>query len=49
MKIPLIKPDLPPLDAVRAPFEEILSNGRITNFGKYVQQFEAGTGAYLNA
>src|SRR5215469_5059753 len=47
MKIPLIKPDLPPLDAVRAPFEEILSNGRITNFGRYVQQFESETAAYL--
>lgn len=47
MKIPLIKPDLPKLDDIRGPIEEILSNGRITNFGKYVQQFEAETGAYL--
>jgi dTDP-4-amino-4,6-dideoxygalactose transaminase len=49
MKLPLIKPDLPALDAVSGQFEEILCNGRITNFGRYVQQFEAETGAYLNA
>jgi|SRR5579871_1175114 len=49
MKIPLIKADLPTLEEVRGPFEEILGNGRITNFGKYVQQFEAETGDYLNA
>jgi dTDP-4-amino-4,6-dideoxygalactose transaminase len=49
IKVPLIKPDLPNLEDVRAPFEEILSNGRITNFGKYVTQFETETGAYLGA
>ena len=47
MNIPLIKPDLPNLDEIRAPFEEILANGRITNFGKYMMQFETETGAYL--
>jgi dTDP-4-amino-4,6-dideoxygalactose transaminase len=47
MNIPLIKPDLPSLDEIRAPLEEILANGRITNFGKYMLQFEAETGAYL--
>jgi dTDP-4-amino-4,6-dideoxygalactose transaminase len=47
MKIPLIKPDLPAFEEVREPFEEILANGRITNFGKYVGQFETDTGAYL--
>lgn len=47
MKIPLIKPDLPTLEDIREPLEEILANGRITNFGKYVGQFEAETGAYL--
>ena len=45
--IPLIKPDLPDLDAIRPAFEEILANGRITNFGRYVKAFEAETGAYL--
>src|ERR1019366_6763280 len=47
MKIPLINPDLPTIEDVRAPFEEILCNGRITNFGKYMNQFEAETAAYL--
>ena len=47
MKIPLIKPDLPAFDEVREPFEEILANGRITNFGRYVTQFETETGQYL--
>ena len=47
--VPLIKPDLPDLEEVRAPFGEILANGRITNFGKYVTQFETETGAYLGA
>jgi len=40
MKIPLIKADLPSLEEIREPLEEILANGRITNFGKYVGQFE---------
>jgi dTDP-4-amino-4,6-dideoxygalactose transaminase len=47
MKIPLIKPDLPAFEELREPFEEILSNGRITNFGRYVNEFESETGAYL--
>jgi dTDP-4-amino-4,6-dideoxygalactose transaminase len=47
MHVPLIKPDLPTLEDIREPIEEILANGRITNFGKYVGQFEAETGAYL--
>ncbi len=47
MHISLIKPDLPTLEEIREPLEEILGNGRITNFGKYMQQFEAETGAYL--
>jgi dTDP-4-amino-4,6-dideoxygalactose transaminase len=47
MHIPLIKPDLPQLDEIREPLEEILANGRITNFGKYMNRFEAETGAYL--
>jgi dTDP-4-amino-4,6-dideoxygalactose transaminase len=45
--IPLIKPDLPDLEDVRPAFEEILSNGRITNFGRYMKAFEAETGRYL--
>lgn len=47
MNIPLIKADLPSLAAVEQPFHEILANGRITNFGRYVQQFEAAAGDFL--
>jgi len=45
--VPLIKPDLPSLEDVRAGFEEILGNGRISNFGKYATAFENECGAYL--
>jgi dTDP-4-amino-4,6-dideoxygalactose transaminase len=47
--IPLIKPDLPSLEQVAEPFREILENGRITNFSRYVTQFEEESGAYLQA
>jgi dTDP-4-amino-4,6-dideoxygalactose transaminase len=47
MRIPLIKPDLPALEDIRESLEEILDNGRITNFGKYMQQFETEAGDYL--
>ncbi len=46
-RIPLIKADLPGLASLEESFREILGNGRVTNFGKYVQQFEAEAGAYL--
>lgn len=49
MHVPLIKPDLPSLEEIRKSFAEILHNGRVTNFGKYVRQFEEETGAYLGA
>ena len=47
MKIPLIKPDLPTLEEIREPLAEILTNGRITNFGRYVTEFEREVEAYL--
>jgi dTDP-4-amino-4,6-dideoxygalactose transaminase len=46
-KIPLIKPDLPPFELIESGFREILDNGRITNFGRYVTQFEEEASAYL--
>ncbi|MGO9272694.1 MAG: DegT/DnrJ/EryC1/StrS family aminotransferase [Terriglobia bacterium] len=49
MNIPLIRPDLPTMEDVRAPFAEILASGKITNFGKYVKQFESETAAYVGA
>lgn len=47
--IPLIKPDLPSLEEVEGPFREVLSNGKITNFGKYVTAFEKESTEYLGA
>ncbi len=47
IKIPLIKPDLPLFEAISGPFQEILRNGKITNFGRYVTQFEEETGRFL--
>jgi len=47
MQIPLIKPDLPVFEAVEGPFREILANGKITNFGKHVLQFEKNAADYL--
>ena len=47
MQIPLIRPDLPTLEEIREPLEEILGNGRITNFGKYMNQFEVEAGEFL--
>src|SRR5215831_15259064 len=47
MRIPLIKPDLPRVDDIREQLDEILSNGKITNFGKYMTRFESETSAYL--
>ncbi len=48
-KIPLVKPDLPALDGIEGSFREILENGRITNFGKYVAQFEKETADFIGA
>jgi len=47
--IPLIRADLPPLEAIEAQLREVLSSGRVTNFGPYVQQLERDAGAYLGA
>jgi dTDP-4-amino-4,6-dideoxygalactose transaminase len=47
--VPLIAPDLPDFDDVAAQFREILENGKITNFGKYVTEFERAVGNYVGA
>lgn len=49
MHVPLIKPDLPPFEVVEPALREILANGRITNFGKYVEAFESASCAYVGA
>jgi len=46
-QIPLIKPDLPAFESVEGSFREILANGKITNFGKYVTQFEQNASTHL--
>lgn len=45
--IPLIKADLPKFELVQDAFQEILENGKITNFGKYVTKFEEEVSRYL--
>ncbi len=45
--LPLIKPDLPAFEEVEPAFREVLANGRITNFGKYVTAFECACSDYL--
>jgi dTDP-4-amino-4,6-dideoxygalactose transaminase len=47
--VPLIKADLPDLDILEASLREILSSGRVTNFGKHVTRFEQEAAAYLGA
>jgi dTDP-4-amino-4,6-dideoxygalactose transaminase len=46
--IRLIQPDLPSLESISQPLREILENGSITNFSKYVRKFEAQAGEYLS-
>ena len=45
-RIPLIAPDLPEFEQVAERFREILSNGRISDFGRYVGEFEREISAY---
>ena len=45
--VPLIAPDLPEFADVADRLQEILSNGRITNFGRYVSEFEQAIGRYV--
>ncbi len=47
--VPLIKADLPDFNAVKGPFEELLANGRLTNFGKFNTEFERASGEFLGA
>jgi dTDP-4-amino-4,6-dideoxygalactose transaminase len=49
LHVPLIRPDLPAFDEVAEQFREILENGRITNFGKYVTEFERVVSQYVGA
>lgn len=46
-RIPLIQPDLPDPAELQPRFAEILRSGRITNFGRYVSEFEGRVSDYL--
>ena len=47
--VPLIRADLPTLDEVADEFREILTTGKISNFGKYLTRFEKCASEYLGA
>ncbi len=49
IRIPLIKPDLPPFEEVAGLFQEALESGKVTNFGKHLTAFEQEAGRYLGA
>lgn len=40
---------MPSFEDVERPFREIIENGKITNFGRYVAAFEEEAGAYLGS
>jgi dTDP-4-amino-4,6-dideoxygalactose transaminase len=49
IRVPLCKPDLPDFALLKDEFREILENGKITNFGKYVSALEGEARAFLDA
>lgn len=46
-KIPILRPMLPALDKIQTELGEVLSTGKITNFSKFVREFEEKTAEYL--
>jgi dTDP-4-amino-4,6-dideoxygalactose transaminase len=46
-QVPLIKADLPDLAALEVALAEVLTSGKVTNFGKHVELFEQKTAAYF--
>jgi dTDP-4-amino-4,6-dideoxygalactose transaminase len=49
MVVPLIKADLPPLEMLEGHLRDMLSSGRISNFGPHVTDFEEKAAAYLSS
>lgn len=47
MIVPLVRADLPEFSEVAPMFEEALTSGRLTNFGRYATQFESLVSARL--
>ncbi len=45
--LPIVRATLPSLEEIKEPLQEILASGMVTNFSKYVRQFEAESAAYL--
>jgi dTDP-4-amino-4,6-dideoxygalactose transaminase len=48
MEVPLVKPDLPRLSDIAEPLAEVLTNGKVSNFGKYMNKLEVEIGAFLD-
>ncbi len=46
-RIPLLKPDLPPYRAVQSHFRKIFELNIVSNFGRYMNEFEEKAGTYL--
>src|SRR5262245_19349764 len=46
-RLPLYAPDLPRYESVADRLREVLSNGRVSNFGPYTVEFEQALGRYL--
>lgn len=47
--VPLIRADLPSLEEISEPLREILESGKITNFSKFVGEFEHLASTFLDA
>jgi dTDP-4-amino-4,6-dideoxygalactose transaminase len=47
--VPLIKADLPSLELIEGALREMLTSGRVTNFGRHVTEFECRAGMYLGS
>ena len=47
LPIPLVRPDLPRLEEIKSELEEILSTGKVSNFGRFLQRFETELEKFL--
>lgn len=49
IKIPLVKPDLPPIHKMFEVIEDIFFRGKLTNYGKYTIELEKAVSEYIGA
>lgn len=49
MSVPLVRPDLPALEEIATEFGDILTGGRLSNFGPYATRFEDALSEALGA